>query len=148
LLKLTLSLLDGGGKVYDFQVGIYNNEQADRISFDAGEADATTSSLGVNGFDFSSKDGAQSALEVLDEAQSKVNGYRANLGALQNRMQSTVENTSTQYENLMAANARIRDTDVAQASSEMTRNSVLLQASAATLAQANQLPSLALKLVG
>lgn len=144
----TQHLLDGTGDKYDFQVGIYNDPEADRISFDASEANATSDSLGIASFDFSTKDGAQEALTVLDEAQSRVNGYRANLGALQNRMESTVENTSTQYENLMAANGRIRDTDIASASSEMTRNSVLLQASAATLAQANQLPSLALKLIG
>ncbi|MEK6774754.1 MAG: flagellin [Bdellovibrionota bacterium] len=144
----TQHLLDGTGSNYDFQVGIYNNEAEDRISFDASEANATASSLGVEGFDFSTKSGAQEALTVLDEAQTQVSGFRANLGALQNRMQSTVENTSTQYENLMAANSRIRDTDVAMASSEMTRNNVLLQASTATLSQANQLPGLALKLIG
>lgn len=144
----TQHLLDGTGATYDFQVGIYNNSAEDRISFDASEANATAGSLGVDSFDFSTKEGAQDALSVLDEAQTRVSSFRANLGALQNRMQSTVENTSTQYENLMAANARIRDTDVAAASSEMTRNNVLLQASTATLSQANQLPGLALKLIG
>jgi flagellin len=73
---------------------------------------------------------------------------RSDLGALQNRLTSTIDNLSNQDENLSAANSRIRDTDVAQASSEMTRNNILLQAGVSTLAQANQVNSLALKLIG
>lgn len=141
-------LINGNGKVYDFQVGINNNPDADRISFDSSESDATISNLGIDGFDFTSKDGAQGALEVLDEAQSNVNGFRANLGALQNRLQATYDNSATMYENISAANSRIRDTDVAQASSELTKNNILLQASTSTLAQANQIPGQALKLIG
>ncbi|MBL7545698.1 MAG: flagellin FliC [Bdellovibrionaceae bacterium] len=141
-------LINGNGKVYDFQVGINNNADADRISFDSGESDVTISSIGIDGFDFTSKEGAQDALEALDEAQSTVNGFRANLGAIQNRLQATYDNSQTMYENISAANSRIRDTDVAQASSELTRNNILLQASTSTLAQANQIPSQALKLIG
>lgn len=141
-------LIDGTGDTFDFQVGIQNDPMADRISFNAGESDATASALGIDSFDFTSKEGAQDALAVLDEAQSSVNGFRATLGALQNRLQSTVDNTSTQNENLSAANSRIRDTDVAQSSADMARNNILLQASTSTLAQANQLPGLALKLIG
>lgn len=144
----TQKLIDGTGATFDFQVGIRNDPNSDRISYQAGETDATAGSLGIDGFDFSTKSGAQEALSALDEAQTKVSGFRANLGALQNRLESTVSNTATQYENLSAANSRIRDTDVAQASSELTRNNILLQASTATLAQANQLPGMALKLIG
>jgi len=141
-------LINGNGKIYDFQVGINNNPEADRISFDSGESDATTGNLGISSFDFSSKEGAQDALEILDEAQSTVNGFRANLGALQNRLQVTYDNSSTMFENISAANSRIRDTDVAQASSELARNSILLQASTSTLAQANQITGTAMKLIG
>lgn len=141
-------LINGNGKVYDFQVGINNDPDADRISFDSGESDATAASLGLDGFDFSDKVGAQESLEVLDEAQSRVNGFRANLGAIQNRLQATYDNTQTMFENISAANSRIRDTDVAAASSELTRNNILLQASTSTLAQANQIPAQALKLIG
>lgn len=144
----TQRLIDGTGETFDFQVGIENDEFADRISYTASDTDATVSSLGIDGFDFSTKAGAQEALTALDEAQQKVSGFRANLGALQNRLESTVSNTGTQYENLSAANARIRDTDVAQASSELARNNILLQASTSTLAQANAIPGMALKLIG
>lgn len=144
----TTNLLDGSGGKFDFQVGINNDDFADRISYDAGAANASAGELGVDGLDFTSKSGAQEALAVLDDAQSRVNGFRATLGALQNRLQSTVENTSIMHESLSAANSRIRDTDVAAASSELARNNILLQASASTLAQANQVPAIAMKLIG
>jgi flagellin len=141
-------LLDGSTQSFDFQVGIYNNEIEDRISFDASNNIATLDSLGLSDVSYTSKEGAQAALESLDNAQTTVNGIRANLGALQNRLTSTVDNLAVSEENLSAANSRIRDTDVAQASAEMTRNSIMLQASTSTLAQANQVNQMALKLLG
>ncbi|NUN07006.1 MAG: flagellin FliC [Bdellovibrio sp.] len=144
----TTKLLDGSSPKFDFQVGLFNNAEEDRISFNAGENVATLDALGIGGIDFSSKEGAQEALGMLDSAQTSISGTRANLGALQNRLTSTVDNLGVAQENLSAANSRIRDTDVAQASSEMTRNNILLQAGTSTLAQANQSNQLALKLIG
>ncbi|MNK91632.1 Flagellin [compost metagenome] len=144
----TTKLLDGSSPKFDFQVGLFNNAEEDRISFNAGENVATLDALGISGIDFSSKEGAQDALGMLDAAQTSVSGTRANLGALQNRLTSTVDNLGVAVENMSAANSRIRDTDVAQASSEMTRNNILLQAGTSTLAQANQSNQLALKLIG
>jgi flagellin len=141
-------LLDGSSPQFDFQVGLFNSDSEDRISFAAAENVATLDALGLSGLDYTSKEGAQTALESLDDSQKLINGMRANLGALQNRLQSTVDNLSVAEENLSAANSRIRDTDVAMASSEMTRNSILLQANTSTLAQANQTTQLALKLIG
>jgi len=144
----TTKLLDGSSPDFDFQVGVFNNETEDRIQFKASENLATLDHLGLSGLDYTSKEGAQTALELLDEAQNSVNGTRANLGALQNRLTSTVDNLGVAQENLSAANSRIRDTDVAQASSEMVRNNILLQAGTSTLAQANSSNQLALKLIG
>ncbi|MCX7978968.1 MAG: flagellin [Bdellovibrionaceae bacterium] len=141
-------LLDGSTPTFDFQVGIFNNPEEDRISFIASENVATLDALGLAGLDYNTKDGAQEGLALLDAAQTAVNGMRANLGALQNRLTSTVDNLGIAQENMSAANSRIRDTDVASASSEMTRNSILLQAGTSTLAQANQTNQLALKLIG
>lgn len=141
-------LLDGSSPTYDFQIGVFNNESEDRISFNAAENTATIDALGLAGVDYSSKEGAQSALSMLDAAQDNVNGMRSNLGALQNRLQSTINNLGVTEENLSAANSRIRDTDVASATAEMTRNNILLQAGTATLAQANGKDQLALKLIG
>ena len=144
----TTKLLDGTTPVFDYQVGLYNDDFEDRISFDAAENVATLDALGLEGVDYTSKEGAQEALAYLDDAQTDVNGMRANLGALQNRLQSTVQNLLVAEENMSAANSRIRDTDVAEASAELTRNNILLQAATSTLAQANQVNGTALKLIG
>lgn len=141
-------LLDGTTPVFDFQVGIYNDDFGDRISFNASENVATLDALGLAGLDYTSKEGAQQALESLDAAQVGVNGMRANLGALQNRLQSTTNNLLVAEENMSAANSRIRDTDVAESSAELTKSSILLQASTAALAQANSSNQVALSLIG
>ena len=141
-------LLDGQTPIFDFQVGVNNNVEQDRISFNAAENVATLDALGITDIDYNTKEGAQTSLAKLDNSQEMVNRMRANLGALQNRLTSTVNNLSVSEENMSAANARIRDTDVAEASSEATRNNILLQAGTATLAQANQISGLALKLIG
>ena len=141
-------LLDGSGEVFDYQIDINNNEQQDRIAFDASKQVATLDELDISDFDFTEKENAQAALEVLEESQKTVNGYRANLGAIQNRLISTSENLSTSIENYSAANSRIRDTDVAQSTSDLTKNQILLNASIGVLAQANAIPNSALRLIG
>lgn len=140
-------LLDGSTPTYDFQVGIYNAESEDRISFKASENVATLDALGLAGVDYTSKEGARSGLDALDAAQQAVSGMRSNLGALQNRLLSTTQNLGVFEENMAAANSRIRDTDMAQASSELTRNSIMLQASTSALAQANTSANAALNLI-
>lgn len=144
----TTKLLDGSAPMFDFQVGIGNDPFADRISFDAGSNQATLDALGLAGIDYSTKEGAQEALALLDNAQTSVSGTRAYLGALQNRLTSTSDNLGVTSENLSAANSRIRDADIAAVSSEMIRNNILQQAGTSVLAQANQSNQLALRLLG
>ncbi|MCB9025160.1 MAG: flagellin FliC [Bdellovibrionaceae bacterium] len=141
-------LLDGSSPDFDYQVGVFNDSFEDRITFAASENVATLNALGLDGLDYTSKEGAHEALSSLDNAQENVNGLRANLGALQNRLVSTVNNLEVAEENISAANSRIRDTDVAHESAELTRNNILLQAATSTLAQANQKNAIALKLIG
>jgi flagellin len=141
-------LLDGSGSEYAFQIDINNNDFQDRISWDASAQEATLSSLGIEGFDFSDAGGAREALDVLEGAQRQVNGYRANLGAVQNRLVSTTENLSVAVENFSAANSRIRDTDIAESTASLATGSILQQAAVGVLAQANQQPSAALRLLG
>lgn len=140
-------LLDGSGSEYAFQIDVNNNDFQDRIAFDASKQNATLESLGIDNFDFSDKVDAREALSVLEAAQRNVNGMRANLGAIQNRLVSTSDNLGVAIENFSAANSRIRDTDMATSSAELTRNSVLLNASIGVLAQANQTPTAALRLL-
>ncbi len=140
-------LLDGTGGDFSFQIDIHNDEFNDRIKFNASETDASASNLGIDGLDFSDKNNAREALDTLDKAQTQVNGYRANLGAVQNRLNSTSDNLGVAMENLSAANSRIRDTDIAASSAELTKNNILMSASTSVVAQANQQPQLALKLL-
>ncbi|MDJ0761587.1 MAG: flagellin [Myxococcota bacterium] len=91
---------------------------------------------------------AQSALSVIDAAITDVSSVRGGLGGVQNRLSITVYNLATQRENLSAANSRIRDVDVASETVALTRNQILMQAGISVLAQANQLPAMALSLIG
>jgi flagellin len=143
----TTKLLDGSTPVFDFQVGLYSTEN-DMISFDSSQNVSTLDGLGLTDLTYLEKESSKDALAILDTAQTSINGMRANLGALQNRLVSTTDTLSVTEENLAAANSRIRDTDVASSSTEMARNNVMLQAGTATLAQANQNGQLALKLIG
>jgi flagellin len=88
------------------------------------------------------------ALEAIDKAIAANSSTRANIGATQNRLAVTVSNLQSANTNLAAANSRIRDVDVAEESASMTKNNILSQAGISVLAQANQLPSMALKLLG
>lgn len=94
------------------------------------------------------RENASSLITALDNALGSISSSRATLGAAQNRLQHTIANLSTTAENLSASNSRIRDVDVATESSNMAKNQVLEQAGVSVLAQANQLPQLALKLLG
>ncbi len=140
-------LLNGQGGLVEIQVGFRNNPTNDRIKFDSGSIDSTLASLGLTAESVANKEGAQLALAKLDDALVQVNGARADLGALQNRLTSVVNNIGVSVENYSEANSRIRDVDVAKETADMTRNQILTQAGASVLAQANQTPQLALKLL-
>lgn len=141
------NLLDGSGKEYAFQIDINNDDFIDRIGFDSSKQEATLSALNIEDFDFSESGGARSALEILEDSQRAVNGMRANLGSIQNRLVSTSENLSVAIENFSAANSRVRDTDMAVSTAELARSNILLNASIGVLAQANQQPAAALRLL-
>jgi len=93
-------------------------------------------------------DGASAAVGILDASIEQVNNLRASLGAVQNRLQSTVANLNTSSENLQFSNSRVRDADIAMESSDLARAQVLMQSGISVLAQANQQPQMALKLLG
>ncbi len=140
-------LLNGTGGVIDIQVGTYNDPFKDRISFNASAANSSVESLGLTAESVALKEAAQNSLDVLDRAMVSVNAIRANFGAMQNRLQSTVANLAVADENLSAANSRIRDADVASESAELTRNNILMQAGVSVLGQANNISNIALKLL-
>lgn len=139
------ALLDGSATALDFQVGIRNTAN-DRITVAIADVTATAG-LGVGALSVATKAGAQAALATIDAGIVTVSGARADIGAFQNRLVSTVANLENANVNLSAANSRIRDTDVAAESAALTRNQILTQAGVAVLAQANQAPQFALSLL-
>jgi len=141
-------LLSGEGDKLDFQIGIMNDEKNDRLSYKPEDTSARVKDLGVEGLGVLTKSDAQTNLEKIDTAINNVNANRASLGALQNRLSSTISNLEVRTENLSSANSRIRDTDVALESAELAKANILSAASTSVLSQANSSGSAAIKLIG
>jgi len=140
-------VLAGREQPIDIQVGIYNTGN-DRLSYDTKFADSRLEALGIAEEAVTSKLGAQTSLAKIDFGLKQVNEVRSTLGAMQNRLASTINNLSIYDENLSAANSRIRDVDVAEESSELVKQNILQQAGVSVLAQANSSQQQALKLLG
>ncbi|MFP4167315.1 MAG: flagellin [Desulfonatronovibrionaceae bacterium] len=126
----------------DYYYIAINNSTASALG--VGNQAATTSA----GYTVSTQSAAQNALTGLNEAILSKDNIRANLGALQNRLENTISNLETQGENLQAAESRISDVDVATEMTEFTRNQIKSQSAVAMLAQANSLPQMAMQLIG
>ncbi|MPM21667.1 putative flagellin YvzB [bioreactor metagenome] len=136
----------GSGSELKFQIGA--NGTGDQTVTLAVE-DMSASGLGVSASDISvsSQVSANAAIDLIDDAINTVSGTRADLGALQNRLEHTVNNLGVTSENLTAAESRIRDVDMAKEMMEYTKNNILSQAAQAMLAQANQQPQGVLQLL-
>ncbi|MCY4523182.1 MAG: flagellin, partial [Halobacteriovoraceae bacterium] len=140
-------LLDGTSGILEFQIGIRNDPILDRFRYDGTFADATLESLGLAAESVDTKQAAQGSLDRLDDALVQVNGVRAELGAIQNRLFSVINNIRVSDENLSAAKSRIRDVDMARETAEFAKNKILVEAGISVLGQANQYPRLALSLL-
>ncbi len=136
-------LWDASSKAVDFQIGANKNQ---KISYTFSNADFAALSGTVVG-DLKDKANSQAAIEPVDVAIATVSKLRSGLGAVQNRLEHTINNLGTISENLTAAESRIRDVDMAKEISEQTKQSILAQASQAMLAQANQQPQNVLQLL-
>ncbi|MBI2607066.1 MAG: flagellin FliC [Deltaproteobacteria bacterium] len=130
----------------EFQVGAFNRP-SDRINYKVSEFNVKTDNIGIDDTNVTEIDSARDALGQVDAALDKINGYRASLGAMQNRLHSTSNSLGIANESLSAANSRIRDTDIAAESAELVKRNILNSASVAVLAQANQVPAQALRLL-
>ena len=141
--------LSGTGNAVNFQVGIFNDPAVDRISLSIGDATASALSVsaGSGGIAISTAASAQQSLGEIDSAINTVASLRGDLGAAQNRLQSTINALQSSNENLSAANSRIRDVDIAAETAALTRAQVLQQAGIAVLAQANVSSQAALALL-
>lgn len=138
-------LLSGENKKYEFQVGV--DKGSENIITYNNRTDTRAGALGVDGDDISDKSDARSSLSDIDDALLKVAQARSNFGAVQSRLDSTINNTAVQIENLQSAHSRLADTDVAKAVSDVSRYQALQQYQIAVLAQANQFPGNVLKLI-
>lgn len=132
-----VQLADGTSTLINVQVGIENNTSS-RVGLDLG--DLTTTGLGLAAtVTLASVTGAQAAIDTLDAALDSINSYRSQLGAVQNRIESAINNAWSYAEALSAAESRIRDADYALETSEMTKQQIMQQAGVAALAQAKNM---------
>jgi flagellin len=144
-----VKLLNGSAPVFEIQIGTKNNPLIDRVKlFDATATDSNVVALGINLTGMADKVSAQNSLAALDGALAQVNKVRAEFGAVQNRLQSVINNIMVNRENLSAANSRIRDTDLAEEVSDLTKNQILMQAGVSVLSQANSALKSTLSLLG
>lgn len=140
-------LLNGTSPNFEIQIGVRNNASEDRFVIDSKNLSTSLESLGVTEINTETKEASRENLDKVDNAINILSSNRAELGALQNRLYSTVNNLSIYRENLEAANSRIRDTDMADETSELTKANILSQATISVLSQANQSSLQALKLL-
>lgn len=126
---------------------VASSTTGDAIGFTSGVAATTATSKAINGLSISNVSGANDAIQTIDYGLTQVGKTRGGIGAVQNRFVSVIASISVASENLSAARSRIQDADVAQETANLTRSQILIQAGVAVLAQANQLPSVALSLL-
>ncbi len=138
-------LLEGSNEQFEFHLGTQNNEE-DVIKYTL-DADTTASNLGIEKLTIDDRDDAAKNLNDLDDALMKLAKVRANFGAIQSRFDFAINNLDTQHENILAARGRITDADVAHEVSEISLGQVQQAFGVAVLAQANQIPERALKLL-
>ncbi len=148
-----------GGKMFEIQVGKNHSPAIDGpdvgvptnvIRLDFSSINASLSEAGLNlgeTTNVENKGNAQGSIATLDEALRRVSENRSTLGALQNRLSSSINNLGIAIENVSAANSRIRDTDFADETARMTQTSIMKQSGVAVLAQANNAPQMALRLL-
>ncbi len=140
-------LLSGEGEMLEVQVGKDNSPEFDRFVYDTSKQRLTSEALGVSDINTASKVAAQENLAKIDGAITHLSENRADMGALQNRLQSTVNNLQVYEENLSAARSRIYDVDLASETAELTKANILSSAGVSVLSQANNNATGALKLL-
>lgn len=141
-------LLNGEGESLDIQIGQNNHPEHDRFTYDTSKTNTTAARLGVADVSTKTKEDARQNLNKVDDAIRVLSESRAEMGALQNRLQSSVNNLAIYDENLSGARSRIYDVDMASETAELTKQNILSTASTSVLSQANQNSMMALKLLG
>jgi len=144
-----IKLLDGTNTTLTLQIGTGEVASINTLTIGGPLGDASSSGLGIQDYTskFVSAASTQSFIAIVDKAIAKVSERRSDIGALQNRLESTIQSLSIKGENLSASESRIRDVDIAKQAASLSKDQILQQASASLLAQANQAPAIALSLI-
>ena len=142
--KTTVTPPKEGAKGLRLQIGDTSNSYN---QLEVNIADCHVEALGLKDVNISTQDGAAAAVEKINNAIDYISTVRGNLGATQNRLEHTINNLEATTTNITEAESRIRDTDMAKEMMEYTKNNILVQASQAMLAQANQVPQGVLQLL-
>ena len=140
----TGTTVDPSGQALTLQIG---DTSADFNQMNVSIGDMHTDALGIKDIDISNQVGAKAAVDKIKAAINSVSSTRGDLGAIQNRLEHTINNLSVTAENMTAAESRIRDVDMANEMMAYTKNNILVQSSQAMLAQANQIPQGVLQLL-
>lgn len=143
---LGTNLLNGTSKDFTFQVGIENDE-FNRLHYSSAVVDIRPSTLGIDDLSFETTSDAQDSLSSIDSAILRLHIPRAEVGAIQSRIQATIGHLANYEESLTAANSRIRDADLASEATKYVQAQIQQKAAVAVLSQANQVPVLAYKLI-
>ena len=141
-MKILAGSVASAASAITLQIGANGNQN---IAFTIGTV--SQNDLGVTGIAVSTQASAQAAIASLDAAINTLNQQRANMGAIQNRLEQTISRLGVTAENLQAAESRIRDADMASEMITFTKNQILQQSGTAMLAQANQAPQSVLQLL-
>lgn len=142
-----ISLGNNANTQLNVQVGIQDTS-ADRISIELGDLRASALKINTGSLSMATVTGAQSALATIDTALDSLNGYRSDYGAVQNRLESALNNLEIYQQNISSAESRIRDADFAHETAQMSKYNIMQQAGTAILSQANGISQGALRLIG
>jgi flagellin len=140
-------LLNGMGETMEFQVGIDGSKMYDRVFYNPNDTNITPASLGIAGAHISDKSAALENLGQIDKAMDRLSLYRSYLGGMQATLGSNVQNMDNHRIHSSATNSRIRDKDTAYESAKQIQNEIIMNGSGSILAQANNFPQQALKLL-
>ncbi len=140
-------LLDGTAGKFQFQIGIHDNEGVDQVNYDMSNLLRSADQVSLSNGSIINKGQSMAMLPKIDKMLTEVSGARAFLGGVQNRVQSTVANLQTSRINTTAANSRIRDTDVADATAKRAVSQIKTEASTSFLGHANRLPGKVAQLI-
>ena len=140
-------IINGEGSVYELQIGIHNDPNANRLKYDLAKVLASKDNFGLNGQNILSKEGARNSFSKIDGMINEVSSSRAKLGAAMNRMQSASQNLMIGRQNLEASKSKITDADVAEKTTNIAKDEIVKNATLSLLTQANSRPAMAAKLI-